>query len=155
MILVRAETLVYPATGVNVLFEDYSDGIAEMKAQVEANNITWDAVDIEVIASSPARWRRWRDTGGVGTGAAGAGDGGTRGDSSGAGNGARAPDNQVEATFMVSHYVGDFVRYYDELADGTEVTVKVLNDVAAPNPERGERSLLTWHSAECFAFQPR
>ena len=37
------------ATGVNVLFEDYSGGIAEMKAQVEANNIIWDAVDIEVI----------------------------------------------------------------------------------------------------------
>ena len=32
------------ATGVNVLFEDYSGGIAEMKAQVEANNIIWDAV---------------------------------------------------------------------------------------------------------------
>ena len=90
------------------------------------------------------------DTGGVGTGAAGAGDGGSRADS-----GARAPDNQVEATFMVRHYVGDFVRYCYELADGTEVTVKVLNDVAGPNPERGERSLLTWHSADCFAFQPR
>ena len=56
---------------------------------------------------------------------------------------------------MLRHYVSDFVRYYYQLADGTEVTVKVLNDVAAPNPERGARSLLAWHSAECFAFQPR
>ena len=37
------------ARGVNVLFQDYSGGIAEIKAQVEAKNIQWDAVDIEVI----------------------------------------------------------------------------------------------------------
>lgn len=36
-------------TGINVLFEDYSGGIAEIKAQVEAGNIQWDAIDIEVI----------------------------------------------------------------------------------------------------------
>ncbi|MDO5529921.1 MAG: ABC transporter substrate-binding protein [Paracoccus sp. (in: a-proteobacteria)] len=36
-------------SGVNVLFEDYSGGIAEMKAQVEAGNILWDVVDIEAI----------------------------------------------------------------------------------------------------------
>jgi putative spermidine/putrescine transport system substrate-binding protein len=36
-------------TGVNVLFEDYGGGIAEMKAQVEAGNILWDVVDVEVI----------------------------------------------------------------------------------------------------------
>ena len=37
------------STGTRVLFEDYSGGIAEIKAQVEANNILWDVVDIEVI----------------------------------------------------------------------------------------------------------
>ena len=37
------------ATGKNVLFEDYSGGIAEIKAQVTAGNIQWDVVDIEVI----------------------------------------------------------------------------------------------------------
>lgn len=36
-------------TGTNILFEDYGGGIAEMKAQVEADNIQWDVVDIEVI----------------------------------------------------------------------------------------------------------
>jgi putative spermidine/putrescine transport system substrate-binding protein len=36
-------------SGVNVLFEDYGGGVAEMKAQVEAGNILWDVVDIEVI----------------------------------------------------------------------------------------------------------
>lgn len=36
-------------TGLNVLFEDYSGGVAEMKAQVEAGNILWDVVDIEAI----------------------------------------------------------------------------------------------------------
>ena len=29
-------------TGTNVLFEDYSGGIAEIKAQVEAGNVQWD-----------------------------------------------------------------------------------------------------------------
>ncbi|MCV6598583.1 MAG: ABC transporter substrate-binding protein [Mangrovicoccus sp.] len=36
-------------TGAEILFEDYSGGIAEIKAQVEAGNIQWDVVDIEVI----------------------------------------------------------------------------------------------------------
>lgn len=36
-------------TGHRLLFEDYSGGIAEIKAQVEAGNVQWDVVDIEVI----------------------------------------------------------------------------------------------------------
>lgn len=36
-------------TGVKVLFEDYSGGIAEIKAQVESGNVQWDVVDFEVI----------------------------------------------------------------------------------------------------------
>ena len=36
-------------TGVKVLFEDYSGGVAEMKAQVESGKIQWDVVDLEVI----------------------------------------------------------------------------------------------------------
>ena len=46
------------ATGNNVLFEDYSGGIAEIKAQVEAGNIQWDVVDIEVIDLERACFRR-------------------------------------------------------------------------------------------------
>ena len=36
-------------SGVKVLFEDYSGGVAEIKAQVESGNIQWDVVDFEVI----------------------------------------------------------------------------------------------------------
>jgi putative spermidine/putrescine transport system substrate-binding protein len=36
-------------SGAKVLFEDYSGGIAEIKAQVESGNIQWDVVDFEVI----------------------------------------------------------------------------------------------------------
>jgi len=36
-------------TGHKVLFEDYSGGIAELKAQVESGNVLWDVMDIEVI----------------------------------------------------------------------------------------------------------
>lgn len=37
------------ATGSKVIFEDYSGGIAEMKAQVEADALLWDVVDVEMI----------------------------------------------------------------------------------------------------------
>ena len=37
------------AKGVNILFEDYSGGVAEMTAQVESGNIQWDVVDIEAV----------------------------------------------------------------------------------------------------------
>ena len=35
--------------GVKVLFEDYSGGVAELKAQVESGNVKWDVLDIEYI----------------------------------------------------------------------------------------------------------
>lgn len=34
-------------TGNNIISENYSGGIAEIKAQVEAGNVTWDVVDLE------------------------------------------------------------------------------------------------------------
>ena len=61
--------------------------------------------------------------------------------------------NRIGATFMVKHYVGDFVRYYYQLADDTEVTAKVLNDVAAPDADRGQAAALSWHAEDCFAFK--
>src|SRR5690625_7502194 len=36
-------------TGNQVLFENYTGGIAEIKAQVESGRIQWDVVDIETI----------------------------------------------------------------------------------------------------------
>ena len=35
-------------TGHQVVSEDYSGGLAEVKAQVEAGNVTWDVVDVEL-----------------------------------------------------------------------------------------------------------
>ena len=35
------------STGYRILSEDYSGGLAEVKAQVEAGNVTWDIVDVE------------------------------------------------------------------------------------------------------------
>lgn len=35
-------------TGNQVISEDYNGGIAEIKAQVEAGNVTWDVVDVEL-----------------------------------------------------------------------------------------------------------
>jgi putative spermidine/putrescine transport system substrate-binding protein len=35
-------------TGNTILSEDYSGGLAEVKSQVEAGNVTWDLVDVEL-----------------------------------------------------------------------------------------------------------
>lgn len=35
-------------TGTKIKSEDYSGGLAEVKAQVEAGNVTWDLVDVEL-----------------------------------------------------------------------------------------------------------
>ncbi len=35
-------------TGIKINSEDYNGGLAEVKAQVEAGNVTWDAVDVEL-----------------------------------------------------------------------------------------------------------
>ena len=36
------------STGHQIKSEDYNGGIAEIKAQVEAGNVTWDVVDVEL-----------------------------------------------------------------------------------------------------------
>ena len=64
-----------------------------------------------------------------------------------------AHDNEIWARFMVRHYVGDFIRYYFELHDGTELTVKTLNDITAPKFQKGERARLMWQQDDCFAFR--
>ena len=61
-------------------------------------------------------------------------------------------DNEIRARFIVRHYVGDFIRYYFNLDDGTEVTVKVLNDPQAPVLKEGEYARLLWEQGDCFAF---
>ena len=62
-------------------------------------------------------------------------------------------DNEIWARFIVRHYVGDFIRYYFELHDGTELTVKALNDITAPTFQKGERARLMWQQSDCFAFR--
>jgi len=61
--------------------------------------------------------------------------------------------NHVSARFIARHYVGDFIRYYFELGDGSPVTVKLLNHANAPQFESGENATLSWDAADCFAFQ--
>ena len=35
-------------TGIKILSEDYNGGLAQVKAQVESGNVTWDVVDLEL-----------------------------------------------------------------------------------------------------------
>ena len=61
-------------------------------------------------------------------------------------------DNEAPARFLVRHYVGDFIRYYFELAGGTEVAVKALNDPSAPTLTEGQEVTLVWQTEDGFAF---
>jgi putative spermidine/putrescine transport system ATP-binding protein len=63
-------------------------------------------------------------------------------------------DNQVQATFITRHYVGDFIRYYFALPDGSTATVKTLNDLNAPRFSEGQSAVLGWMTSDCFAFKP-
>ncbi|WP_112321373.1 ABC transporter ATP-binding protein [Oceanibium sediminis] len=61
-------------------------------------------------------------------------------------------DNEIAATFVARIYVGDFIRYYFRLADGSEIVVKVLNDLSAPEFGEGESGRLQWLISDSIAF---
>ena len=65
-----------------------------------------------------------------------------------------AHDNIISARFMAQHYVGDFIRYYFELNDGTRIIVKTMNDDKAPSLDEGQVTELFWSAQHCFAFHP-
>jgi putative spermidine/putrescine transport system ATP-binding protein len=56
------------------------------------------------------------------------------------------------AEFIVRHYVGDYIRYYFRLANGNEITVKVMNDDVAPVFAEGSNVLMSWMHKDCIAF---
>lgn len=62
-------------------------------------------------------------------------------------------DNAIKAKFLTRHYVGDFIRYFFELDDGSEVTVKGLNYADAPQYATGETAELTWQAGDSFTFR--
>jgi putative spermidine/putrescine transport system ATP-binding protein len=62
-------------------------------------------------------------------------------------------DNRIDAKFAMRHYVGDFIRYYFELPDGSGVTVKILNHAAAPRFADGDIASLGWCTSDCHAFR--
>ena len=66
---------------------------------------------------------------------------------------AHAYDNEITAKFVARYYVGDFIRYNFKLADRTEITVKVLNDLAAPEFSENDDAKLVWLTKDCFAFK--
>jgi len=62
-------------------------------------------------------------------------------------------DNQVAASFVARHYVGDFIRYYFQLPGGGRVVVKLLNDARAPKLHEGQFTNLGWMARDSYAFQ--
>lgn len=63
-----------------------------------------------------------------------------------------AHDNALKVSFNTRIYVGDFIRYYFKLTDGTDIIVKVLNDLTAPEFEVGAEAQLLWLTQDCIAF---
>ncbi len=63
-----------------------------------------------------------------------------------------AYDNEIAASHVTHYYVGDFIRYYFQLPDGTEINIKVLNDLAAPDFAEGEEGRFVWLAKDCIAF---
>ena len=61
-------------------------------------------------------------------------------------------DNKITVKFTARLYVGDFIRYFFETPDGTEIVVKVLNDQAAPKFSDDEEVGLISLRKNCFAF---
>lgn len=65
----------------------------------------------------------------------------------------QAFDNQVPVSFVMRHYVGDFIRYYFQLPGGGRAVVKLLNDTRAPLLREGQLATLGWMAQDSFAFQ--
>ena len=63
-------------------------------------------------------------------------------------------DTKFTARFTNKLYVGDFIRYFFALPDGTELVVKVLNDLAAPHYDEGQEVTLVASTRDCSAFAP-
>ncbi|WP_223426284.1 ABC transporter ATP-binding protein [Tateyamaria pelophila] len=63
-----------------------------------------------------------------------------------------AYDNALTVTFNTRIYVGDFIRYYFKLPDGTDIIVKVLNDLSAPEFNDGADAQLLSLAKDCIAF---
>lgn len=62
-------------------------------------------------------------------------------------------DNKIKAKFITQLYVGDFIRYFFELGDKTEVMIKTLNDHQAPSFRPGEIANLTWFATSGLALE--
>lgn len=62
-------------------------------------------------------------------------------------------DNTITACFKNRLYVGDFIRYFFQMPDGTQITVKVLNDHAAPGFDENQTVGLICLKSSCFAFK--
>ena len=61
-------------------------------------------------------------------------------------------DNALTVTFNTRIYVGDFIRYYFKLPDGSDIIVKVLNDLSAPEFGDGATAQLLSTAKDCIAF---
>ena len=61
-------------------------------------------------------------------------------------------DNALDVTFNTRIYVGDFIRYYFKQPDGTDIIVKVLNDLSAPEFADGAPARLLSLTKDCIAF---
>ena len=65
-----------------------------------------------------------------------------------------ALDTKFTARFTARLYVGEFIRYFFELPDGTPIVLKALNDMTAPVFTEGDEVELAASTRDCSAFAP-
>ena len=63
-------------------------------------------------------------------------------------------DTRFTARFTTRLYVGEFIRYFFELPDGTPIVIKALNDMTAPSFAEGDEVALAASTKDCSAFAP-
>ena len=65
-----------------------------------------------------------------------------------------ALDTKFTARFTARLYLGEFIRYFFELPDGTPIVLKALNDMTAPVFTEGDEVELAASTRDCSAFAP-
>ncbi len=63
--------------------------------------------------------------------------------------------NQIRARFVTRHYVGEYIRYHFQNADGDELVVKNLNDNSAPKLSAKDEVALAWLPQDSQALDVR
>lgn len=64
----------------------------------------------------------------------------------------KTTDNRLNVKYSMRLYVGDFIKYFFKLDDGTDIVVKILNDHEAPKFKKEEKVALISLKENCTSY---